>query len=157
MTRFREGSPWSSWGTGSRRQHLEPSEKQLFNTKVLHINPLDAHRMHGGSPLPLNPCGMGLGYLKTPNWRFFFNFRWFYVWADDINTVELTGFNKQVKPRFTTNSRAAHKFLTIFFFLKNLVFLKNFDFFEKIWFFWKNLIFLKNFDFFEKFWFFWKI
>ena len=32
---------------------MEPSDKKLFYTKVLHMNPLDAHRVLGKSPLPL--------------------------------------------------------------------------------------------------------
>ena len=79
---------------------------------------------------------------------------------------------KQVKPRFTTNSRAALKVLKI------LISFEKLSFFEKIWFFIKNWAFLENFkilkilkifDFFlkilkifkffefSKFWFLWKI
>ena len=42
---------------------MEPSDKQLYYTKVLHINPLDAHKVLGWSSLPLTPQWGGLGVL----------------------------------------------------------------------------------------------
>ena len=69
---------------------MEPSEKQLVYTKVLHINPLDAHKVLGWSSLPLTPLGWAWGAWDNINDTLFTSqaVTIFYMDVGDVETVK---------------------------------------------------------------------